>query len=147
MSKPRYQPRSLEECLAADSGLARVSAHAQRLLKFQRIFEAATPLARQARIANLRSGRIIIHTTNGAVATKLRQLEPRLVTLFDKNAIQLTGIDVRLQAGKEVQPKNRLQNRSGIGIKQKQGLKSLADGLPKDSSLGAAIHRLVSQAK
>jgi hypothetical protein len=147
MPKPHAQPRSLEDCLAADTGLAKLAAHMGRLLSFQRIFETATPLARQSRVANLRAGKIIIHAANSAVATKLRQLAPRLIAVFKNTGIDITGIDIRLQPGVETRFKDRLQARAGIGLSQKQALTSLAEGLPGNSSLGAAIRRLVSRSK
>jgi hypothetical protein len=147
MPPPRGRPRSLEDYLAADAGLARLSAHARRLLRFQRAFEAATPLARQSRVANLRLGKIIIHAANGAVATKLRQLEPRLVAVFKNEGAEVTGIDIRLQPGAETRVASRPAPRTNIGQKQKQALTSLANGLPEGSSLGAALRRLVSRSR
>ncbi|MDR2000818.1 MAG: DUF721 domain-containing protein [Zoogloeaceae bacterium] len=147
MPKSRDQIRSLEDCLAADTSLARLSAHARRLLAFQRTFESTTSLARQSRVANLRAGRIIIHATNSAVATKLRQLEPRLMIAFKKLSQDITGIDVRLQTGAETQAPNRPKVNKDIGVSQKQALTSLADGLPEKSSLSAALRRLVSRSK
>lgn len=147
MSRPRGHARSLEEYLSADIGLARLSTHARRLLQFQRLFEAVTPLARQSRVANVRLGRIIIHANNGTVATKLRQLEPRLVAVFQNEAVEVTGIDIRLQPNPgtpDAPPKAPVAE---IGTKQKHALTSLADGLPEDSSLKLALKRLVSRAK
>ncbi|MBI5785718.1 MAG: DUF721 domain-containing protein [Rhodocyclales bacterium] len=147
MPPPRGRPRSLEDYLSADASLARLSAHARRLLRFQRIFESATPLARQSRVANLRLGKIIIHAANGAVATKLRQLEPRLVAVFRNEGAEITGIDIRLQPGAESRSPARIRTAETIGPKQKQALTSLADGLPEDSRLRDALRRLVGRAK
>ncbi|MBI4996540.1 MAG: DUF721 domain-containing protein [Rhodocyclales bacterium] len=147
MSLPRGRARSLEDYLSADASLARLSAHARRLLRFQRIFESATPLARQSRVANLRLGKIIIHAVNGAVATKLRQLEPRLVAVFRNEGAEVTGIDIRLQPGVEIRPADRKRSGTAIGNRQKQALTSLADGLPEGSSLREALKRLVDRAK
>jgi hypothetical protein len=147
MSQPRGYPRSVDAYLSADAGLARLSAHARRLLKLQRIFESATPLARQSRVANLRLGKIIIHATNGAVATKLRQLEPRLVALFQNEAIEVTGINIRLQASEGIQGLVRREAGTKIGTLQKHALTSLADDLPEGSSLQKALRRLVDRAR
>jgi hypothetical protein len=127
--------------------LARLSAHARRLLQFQRTFESATPLARYARVANFRSGRIVIHALNGAVATKLRQIEPRLVAIFQNEGKEVTGIDIRLQPGAESRGTIRREAPGKIGLKQKQALTSLADGLPEGSILRNALNRLVTRAK
>ncbi len=137
--------RSVEDCLLADAELARLSGHARRLLGLQRAFESATPLARQSRVANYKLGRIVIYAANGAVAAKLRQMEPRLAALFRSEATEVTGIDIRVQPGTDnrVQPPKRIA--SGIGDQQKQALTSLADGLPEDSVLKAALARLVDR--
>jgi hypothetical protein len=143
----RGRPRSLEDFLSSDASLARLSTHARRLLQFQRIFESATPLARHSRVANLRSGRIIIHALNGAVATKLRQIEPRLVAIFQNEGKEVTGIDIRLQPGAESRGTIRRETSAKIGPKQKQALTSLANGLPDGSALKLSLSRLVTRAK
>jgi hypothetical protein len=147
MPPPRGRPRSLEDYLSADASLARLSAHARRLLRFQRIFESATPLARQSRIANLRLGKIIIHAINGAVATKLRQMEPRLVAVFQNEGAEVTGIDIRLQPGAEIRRQRRKEPPAAMGTQQKRALTSLADGLPDGSPLRNALTRLVERTK
>jgi len=147
MPPPRGRARSLEDYLSADAGLARLSAHARRLLRFQRIFESATPLARQSRVANLRLGKIIIHAINGAVATKLRQMEPRLVAVFQNEGAEVTGIDIRLQPGAEIRRQRRKEPPTAMGTQQKQALTSLADGLPDGSALRNALRRLVERTK
>lgn len=143
----RGSPRSLEDCLTADAGLARLSAHAKRLVRFQRAFDLATPLARQARIANLKSGRIVIHAHNGAIAAKLRQLEPRLLSAFRSVSLEVTGIDVRVQPGIGSVPASAPRIRTSIGSKQKQALTSLTESLREDSSLKAALARLLSRCR
>lgn len=144
---PRGRSRSLEDYLSSDAGLARLSAHARHLLQFQRLFEAVTPLARQSRIANVRGGRIIIHANNGTVATKLRQLEPRLVAVFRNEATEVTGLDIRLQPTTGSPGPIRKERAAGIGIQQKHALTSLADALPEGSSLKEALKRLVDRSR
>jgi len=68
--------RSLQEHLTSGDSMARLAAHAQRLLQFQRRLEVALPeaLRPHARVANFRLGKLFIHAANGAVAAKVRQL-------------------------------------------------------------------------
>jgi hypothetical protein len=129
----------------ADAELARLSGHARRLLGLQRAFESATPLARQSRVANYKLGRIVIYAANGAVAAKLRQMEPRLAALFRSEATEVTGIDIRVQPGTDNRPPPPKKTLTGIGDQQKQALTSLADGLPDGSALKAALARLVDR--
>jgi hypothetical protein len=143
----RRHPRSLEDCLMADAGLARLSTHAKRLVRLQRIFESTTPLARLSRIANVKLGRIFIFAASNAVAVKLRQLEPRLTVVFRSEAPEVTGIDIRVQPTNSLPPRRQPLPRMGIGKKQKQGLTSLAESLPENSALRAALENLLSRAK
>jgi hypothetical protein len=137
--------RSVEDCLMADTELARLSGHARRLLGLQRTFESATPLARQSRVANYKLGRIVIYAANGAVAAKLRQMEPRLAALFRSAATEVTGIDIRVQPGSDNRPLPARKAATGIGNQQKQALTSLANGLPDDSVLRTALTKLIER--
>jgi hypothetical protein len=69
-----------EQYLDSDAAASRVMAHARLLLKLSRRFEAIAPagLRHTAHVANYKSGKIIIHADNGAVAAKIRQMSQRL---------------------------------------------------------------------
>jgi hypothetical protein len=143
----RRQARSLEDCLSADAGIARLTSHARRLMRLQRCFESATPLARQAQVANFKLGRIFIHARSGAVATKLRQMTPRLADVFRTEAPEVTGIEIRVQPGPNDSAIGRKLAPGVIGECQKQGLTLLANGLPEGSPLQTALRRLVTRAR
>ena len=143
------RPRSLTDCLNADAGMARLSAQAGRLLKLQRLYERAIPaaLARHGRVANVKSGNIIIHAQNGAVAAKIRQLAPRLAEVFRQEGVDLNEILVRVQPSTLVSEAVNTRIRSSIGEEAKQGLTSLAQKLPQDSPLRKALDRFVERAE
>lgn len=143
------RPRSLADCLNADAGMARLSAQAGRLLKLQRLYERAIPaaLARHGRVANVKSGNIIIHAQNGAVAAKIRQLAPRLAEVFRQEGVDLNEILVRVQPSTLVSAERNTQIRSSIGEEAKQGLTTLAQKLPQDSPLRKALDRFVERAE
>ena len=140
------QARSLEDCLNAEGGLARLTGHASRLMRLQRVLEAAVPRAqiRGARVANLKLGKLVVHADNAAVAAKLRQIVPTLVDVFRREAAEVTGIEIKVQPRtvKRTPPK---EPRSAPGEHAKQGLTSLAETLPGDSPLGEALRRLVKR--
>lgn len=140
------QARSLEQCLAADDGLARVSGHAARLLRLQRVFEATAPrpLARGARVANLKLGKLVIHADSGAVAAKLRQIIPTLVDVFKKQSAEVTGIEVKVQPRADKPAAHLAPDHGPLGDHAKQGLTSLADRLPADSPLRQALKHLLN---
>ena len=127
--------------------MSRLSSHASRLVQLQAVFAAHLPasLARGARVANLKSGKLIIHADNGAVAAKLRQMATRLVDLVHFEAAEVTGIEIRVQ-GREGNPSRARQEGSArIGDSAKRALTSLKDVLPEGSRLSLALGRLVER--
>jgi hypothetical protein len=131
----------------ADAGLARFASHAQKLMRLQRILDSATPLTRRARISNVKLGKIFIFADNSAVAAKLRQMEPRLIKVFQAEAAEVTGIEIRVQPGRMNRPAPRTIASATIGIGGKRGLTSFAEALPEESALRLALKRLLESAK
>jgi hypothetical protein len=138
--------RSLDDCLKAEDGLARLTGHAERLLRLQRVFESVVPrpLLRGARVANLKLGRLVIYAENGAVAAKLRQIVPTLSKAFANSAAEVTGIDIKVQPRAGAKGSDQNKDHAVLGEHAKQGLTSLADKLPADSPLVRALRHLVS---
>jgi hypothetical protein len=129
--------------------MLRLSAQAARLLKLQRLYERAIPaaLSRHGRVANMKSGIIVIHAQNGAVAAKIRQLTPRLAEVFRQEGVDLNEIRVRVQPNPVAPVLNNSGVRSSIGIETKQGLTLLAQKLPPDSPLRGALDRFVERSE
>lgn len=141
--------RSLHEHLVSGDGMARLAAHAQRLQQLQLRFQSALPEALRpyARVANFRLGKLFIHTVNGAVAAKIRQLGPRIASKLCNEVAQVTEIEVRVQAWSRP-PTAPLRKRPTLpGENQKQGLTSLKNALPDDSPLKGALTRLLRTLK
>jgi len=141
--------RSLQEHLSSGDSMARIAAHAQRLLQFQRLLEAALPatLRPYARVANFRLGKLFIHAANGAVAAKIRQFGPRLADDLSNKDVKVTQIEVRVQARNPNAINVPHERPSLPGLRQKQGLTSLAQKLPGDSPLKQALERLLQSVK
>ena len=141
--------RSLQEHLASGDSMARLAAHAQRLLQFQRLLEAALPAALRpyARVANFRLGKLLIHAENGAVAAKIRQFGPSLANDLSNKEVKVTQIEVRVQARNPSTPRIPHKPPAPIGSKQKQGLTALARDLPAESPLKGALERLLRRVK
>jgi hypothetical protein len=141
--------RNIADYLNTDSKLARISAHAGRLLKLQRIFERAAPaaLAQHGRVANMKLGKVVIHAANSAIAAKIRQLTPRLTESFRQSGVDVNEILVKVQPGAAVSPVKKPDSPADIGIAAKQGLTSLAQKLPSDSPLKAALERFAERAR
>ena len=141
--------RSLQEHLASGDSMARLAAHAQRLLQFQRLLEAALPAALRphARVANFRLGKLLIHAENGAVAAKIRQFGPRLANDLSNKEAKVTQIEVRVQARNRISAHAPPGRPSLPGLKQKQGLTALAHDLPLESPLKGPLERLLRSIK
>ena len=141
--------RNIADFLNADSNLTRLSAHAGRLLKLQRIFERAAPaaLAQHGRVANMKLGKVVIHAANSAIAAKIRQLTPRLTESFRQSGVDVNEIQVKVQPGADVSPSKSPDSPADIGIAAKQGLTSLAQKLPQESPLRAALERFAERAR
>lgn len=141
------QARSLEDCLTADSAMARLAGHAARLLHLQRIFEAAVPrtLLRSTRVANLKLGKLVLHADNAAAAAKIRQIVPTLVNVFRDKAAEVTGIEIKVQPRPAPSRPPAAAMRDLPGTQAKQGLTSLAGKLPPDSPLREALQRLLAR--
>jgi hypothetical protein len=141
--------RSISDYLDADNNLARLSSHAGKLLKLQRIYERAAPaaLAQHGRVANMKLGKVVIHAANSAVATKIRQLAPRLTESFRQSGVDVNEIQVKVQPNSTSSLSEKQRTHADIGISSKQGLTSLAQRLPADSPLKAALERFTERVR
>ena len=144
----KHNQGSIADFLDADTNLARLSAHAGRLLKLQRIYERAAPaaLALHGRVANMKLGKVVIHAANSAVAAKIRQLTPRLTESFRQAGVDVNEIQVKVQPGAAPAAVKKHSPPADIGLATKQGLTSLAESLPAGSPLKAALERFTERA-
>ncbi len=136
---------SLKDHLAASDVYTRLAGQAERLRQLQIYLDATLPayLAPGTRIANLKRGKIVIHADSGAVAVKLRQLAPRLAEGFIQQGQEVTGIEVRVQPGRRLSPPLRQKQPKVLGIRSKQSLTSLAEGLTEGSPIKRALEKLL----
>lgn len=135
-----------EHYLDSDANTSRLMAHARLLLKLSRRFEAITPigLRHAVRVANYKSGKIVIHADNGAVAAKIRQMSQRLCSELCKGGAQCSELEVK------VQPQESLYQSTPSTQKPLSGfacevLRSTAENMP-NGALRAAIDALLASA-
>ena len=131
--------------LEAADGASNVLAHAKLLIKLSKLYqEVAPPHLRQASsLANYKSGIIVIHATNGAVATKLRQLAPTLADGFRQRGVECSDVQVKAQAtGTPTQ--SRSSTPKPLSVPSSRALEDLRDALP-DSSLRQAVETLLQR--
>lgn len=141
--------RSLDAYLNSAGGLARLSAHAGRLVKLQRVFEQIAPpyLAASSRVANFKSGKVVLHADSGAVAAKLRQMLPSLIDEFLSKGAEVTEILVKVQPGNIALQQIRGRIAPAVSAHAKADLSRLATDLPEDSPLKEALSRLVKHSR
>lgn len=141
--------RSLDAYLNSAGGLARLSAHAGRLVKLQRVFEKIAPsyLAASSRVANFKLGKVVIHADSGAVAAKLRQMLPSLLGEFSLEGAEVTEIQVKVQPTHAALQQGSRGVRPVVSAPAKAGLEQLATDLPEDSPLKEALGRLVRNSR
>ncbi len=123
---------TLERYLDNDSGAGRVMAHARLLLDLTRRFEAAAPagLGDVARIANYKSGKVVIHADNGAVAAKIRQMSRRLCDELSKGGAECNDIEVKVQP-RQIPCQSMSSLQKPLSARACGVLRSTSENLPK----------------
>lgn len=136
---------SLKDHLAASEPFARLAGQAERLRQLQTLLDAALPayLAPGTRIVNLKRGKVVIHAASGAVAVKLRQMAPRLAENFVRQGQEVSGIEIRVQPGRQASAPTRRTTPKTLGFSSKRSLTSLIAGLNEESPVRRALERLL----
>ncbi len=148
--------RPLSSIIGTADTLAHLTAQAARLMRLQAAFEACVPIAlsQSARVANIKSGKLVIIAENGASALKLKQLATSLQLRFSSICPEITEIEIRVQVGAAAmkaaifrvsEPKLSAAAQAGLSEETAAGLAQLADNLPGKSPLKASLDRLLSR--
>lgn len=89
----------LDHYLRNEDAAGRVIAHGRLILKLSRRFEALAPagIRHAVRVVNYKSGKVVIHTENGAAAVRIRQMSQRLCAELSKTGLECSEIDVKVQ--------------------------------------------------
>ena len=137
---------AIQNFLRADGAAGAVMAHGALLLKLNGILALALPMnLRQAvRVANIKSGQVVLLAENGATAVKLRQMATRLQTAFRTAGVECNGVDVK------VQPSETLFESMGSVIKPLSDvgadhIHKLVISLPEGDVLRLALERLLNR--
>lgn len=91
--------RKLDFYLGADDALRAFSRAARRLGQLQEVLVAHVPaeLRDSLRVKQLRDGTLTLKAANAAVATRVKQLSPRLLAACLERGSQVTAIKVEVQ--------------------------------------------------
>lgn len=136
--------RRLDSFLSeASSPLSRLNAAAQRLNALSQLWESIAPigLARFCRVGRLDSGVLTLYTDNGAIASKLKQQLPSLLTKFQQRGGEITGIHVDVQVNLPL-AKSLPVKKNPISDQGIASLEKLESNLP-DSELKVALTNLL----
>jgi hypothetical protein len=125
--------------------LQTLAAEVRQLSELQQVIQAALParLAQTCRVSALRGDILFLLAENGAVAAKLKQLTPRLLTSFQKQRFKVTGIQIRVQVEGAWPPANPKPLKSQLSIESIEHLEKLAAEL-EDSPLKLAVARMAA---
>ncbi len=120
-------------------------AHARLLQKLGRIYAQVIPvhLGQASRVANFKSGMVVIHADNGAVAVKLRQMAPSLTGEFSKRVAECSGVTVKVQA-LDIPDQSSDPTAKPLPAGARRDLSTLADSLPP-SPLRDALETLLKR--
>ncbi|MDR2187879.1 MAG: DciA family protein [Azonexus sp.] len=140
-----------EQYLDSDAATARLMAHARLLLQLSRRFVTLIPEGWRdaAYVANYKSGTIIIHAENGAVAAKLRQMSQRLSDELSKIQnlridAKYKGILVKVQARK-LPLRSIASTPKPLSAKAAESLETASGKLP-EGALKEALTKLLARA-
>jgi hypothetical protein len=136
---------SIGKLMSATEELKALSARARRLRDLQAVYFRSAPraLAEASRIKDYRAGTLVISACHAAIATKLRQIAPRLLTAINKADPQVTGLKIEVQvsgSSRETEPNAR---KRALSVDAVDHFAALAGSLPA-GKLKLALTNLVS---
>jgi len=113
----------------------------------QVLLEAAPPsLADCCRVKEVRGGTLVLVAENAAVASKLKQLAPRLLLTYQNLGEKITGIQIEVQVDSAVGGNSHSRAARALTVDSAEELKRLADRL-EDSPLKTALAKLAGRHK
>lgn len=128
----------------ASGELRTLSRKVQRLTELQRVYLDSAPrsLAAASRVKNYRAGTLFLLADNAAVATKLKQLAPRLLITLQRQVPEVTGIRVHVQVKESPLMLRTSVTKRALSAETIENFRRLSDALPA-SPLKAALTGLV----
>lgn len=145
---PLAMPDSLQHYLEAAEGAGKVLTHARLLVRLADLYQQIAPahLAQASSVANYKSGIVVLHASNGAVASKLRQMAPTLVRELAKRGLECTGVQVKVQA-RPATAASKLPTLKPLSARTSRELTALSDALPASPLRRALEHLLERSAR
>lgn len=131
--------------LNSSSSLRRLADQARRIAELQRVFLKIAPrlLTQACCVKQLRAGTLVLLAENAAIAAKLKQLAPRLLTAYEKQGYNITSIRVEVQVRESAQQPVATRAPKRLSIETIDNLDRLAASL-EDSPLKQALTNMVA---
>lgn len=138
--------QKIGDVIASSGGLKALSGRALRLIEISQILLKAAPpaLAAASRVTDLKAGTLVLLADNPAVAAKLRQLAPRLLSQIQQLQAEVTGIRVDVQVKpSKIKAEHEVTKRP-LPPEAIKDFETLGEALPP-SPLKSALDRLVAR--
>ena len=137
--------RKLDFYINASKRLRSLAADARRLAQLQQLFLQHAPpsLTRASHVSQWRAGTLFLLAENAAIAAKLRQLAPRLLTTFQIQGVEVTSIRIGVQVGEGPAQPQSLRKIKPLSVETIENLQHLAEALD-DSPLKQALTNLAA---
>ena len=132
--------------LNASDNLRSLADEARRIAQLQQIFQkiAPQPLAQACRVKQQQGSTLIIVAENAAIAAKVKQLAPRLLTSYQKLGLEVTSIRVEVQVREGAPDTHTRREPKRLSLETIGNLEGLAAGL-EESPLKQALTRLAAR--
>jgi hypothetical protein len=116
----------------------------ERVRELQRVFFDSAPpsLAPAARVQALRAGTLYVSVDSAAVAAKLRQLAPRLLTAIHARVPEVNGIRIAVQVSAGAGVLRNNSKKRPLTIETVENFEKLAAAMA-DSELKTAVSKLI----
>lgn len=116
---------------------------AGRLIEVQRVYQglAQKNLAKYSKVGSVVQGTLVLLAENGAIAAKLKQQLPTLLSKFQQRGVEVSAIRVEVQAGL-LRATNRPPHDKHIEEAGLQSLQKLQEKL-EDGALKLALEKLL----
>jgi hypothetical protein len=135
---------TLGNLLVATDELKALTAGVRRMQKLQSLYARTAPrdLAKSSRVKSCEAGTLLVSADNAAVASKLKQLAPRLLVSIRENEAEITKIRIEVQVGGRAPGRVYQPQKKALTPGTLSKLDGLAAGMP-EGSLKSALARLV----
>ena len=140
--------RKLDFYLNSSDPLRNLARAVRDLSELQQILAKNAPseLTQSSCVKQLRDGILLVSADNAAVATQLKQLTPRLLASYQKQAREVTSIRIEVQVSNPAKRPPPRRANSVLSTESIENIMNLAEGL-EDSPLKDALRRLAAHGR